>query len=412
MKIAVLVDLKLSDRSGGHVKYWERICDSIKNYGHKIELTIFFLGEKNRTIKISQNIEYKLQKPIISSDFLKCLGIDADSTDLFPFNPGMLFKLSKYDLIHTTDQFFSMSKTAKIASKFWNIPLTTSIHTDTPPYTKYYVKKIIEKIFSPFGMDKFFINGLGIPDFYEKKMYKKVYKYINKVDHAMVADKIYSPKILIEKTKNSNITKLNRGINSKIFFIKRVSQDLIKSKFNIPKEDKIIFFSGRIHELKGAILLSKINKKLNEIGCPVTTLMAGEDIHGYKCIQESPKKLKLLGYLKANDIADLYRACDLFVFPSQFEIGPNVVLEAKACGAICLVSPNGGGKRIYKPNFDGIIIDEFSVKSWVSEIKSLLKDKRKLKILKDFISKQNSLTWHEVFINDILPYWKKKYKKN
>ena len=33
----------------------------------------------------------------------------------------------------------------------------------------------------------------------------------------MVADKIYSPEILKEKAKNSNITKLNRGIDNKIF---------------------------------------------------------------------------------------------------------------------------------------------------------------------------------------------------
>ena len=30
--------------------------------------------------------------------------------------------------------------------------------------------------------------------------------------------------------------------------------------------------------------------------------------------------------------------CDLFVFPSLYETGPQVVMEAKSCGALCLVS--------------------------------------------------------------------------
>ena len=38
--------------------------------------------------------------------------------------------------------------------------------------------------------------------------------------------------------------------------------------------------------------------------------------------------------------------CDLFVFPSLYETGPQVVMEAKSCGALCVVSPKGGGRRI------------------------------------------------------------------
>ena len=36
-----------------------------------------------------------------------------------------------------------MARTAKYASNFWKIPLTTSLHTDTPSYTEYYVKKFL-----------------------------------------------------------------------------------------------------------------------------------------------------------------------------------------------------------------------------------------------------------------------------
>ena len=47
-KIAILVDLELSENAGGHVKYWERICNSIKDSFQGFKLDVIFLGEKNK----------------------------------------------------------------------------------------------------------------------------------------------------------------------------------------------------------------------------------------------------------------------------------------------------------------------------------------------------------------------------
>ena len=52
MKIAVLVDLELTEKSGGHVKYWLRISDSIKRSKLPFSITIFFLGQKKKDIRV------------------------------------------------------------------------------------------------------------------------------------------------------------------------------------------------------------------------------------------------------------------------------------------------------------------------------------------------------------------------
>mgnify|MGYP001234484182 FL=1 len=140
--IAVLIDLELSKKSGGHVKFWERICESIKQYPLDIKLNLFFLGKKEEKIRFSKSINFNILKPIFSTKFLRFFGIDADYTDLFPINLRLFFQLRRFDLIHTTDQLFTMSRTARLASKIWKIPLTTSYHTDATSYTKYYVLKI------------------------------------------------------------------------------------------------------------------------------------------------------------------------------------------------------------------------------------------------------------------------------
>ena len=404
IKVAVLVDLFLKKSAGGHVKYWQRISESLSFLVTDCHLTIFFLGFKNEKKIINDNVNFITIKPVLSSKVLKQIGIDADVTDLSPINLRLFFILKKFHIIHTTDQFFCMSRTAKLVAKIFNIPITTSIHTDTPPYTRYYVEKILKKI-SIFKLNNFLIETLKLPELFEKKMLRKLYSHIKFSKAAMVADKIYSPKNLINETKNKNITKLNRGINDKIFNSKKIKQNIFK-KYNIPPEDKVIFFSGRIHELKGAVLLASIHKSLVNKGIKLTTLMAGENIHGDSCKTIAPKKLKLLGYLNQIELAELYKGCDLFVFPSNFEIGPNVVLEAKACCAACVVSPGGGGKRIYYPDNDGIIINNWDLKLWTDTIEKLLTDNTKIKKIKKFLAINNKVdSWRDIYTKEIQPHW-------
>ena len=85
-KIAILVDLELSQNAGGHVKFWERICNSIKDSFQGFKLDVIFLGEKTTKKIIGKNINFFTIKPTIPSKILKPLGVDADITDLCPFN--------------------------------------------------------------------------------------------------------------------------------------------------------------------------------------------------------------------------------------------------------------------------------------------------------------------------------------
>ena len=190
-----------------------------------------------------------------------------------------------------------MSRTAKLASKIFKIPLTTSIHTDTPPYARYYIEKILKKL-TLFKLGEFLIQKKRVPEIYEKKMFNKVCNYIKLCNSAMVADKIYSPTNLKKITGNKHITKLNRGINKKVFNQKKNKHNIFK-KYGISENDKLIFFSGRIHELKGALLLANIHKSLLRKKKNITTLMAGDDIHGDLCKKIAPKKIKTSWLLKS-----------------------------------------------------------------------------------------------------------------
>ena len=402
-RIAILIDLELSNKSGGHVKFWEKICESLLEDNLEIKIDIFFLGKVKKKRKFNNFINFKIKKPILSSKILRIVGIDADYTDLFPFNIFLFFELKKYDLIHTTDQLFSMSKTAKLASFIWKIPLTTSYHTDTSSYTKYYILKIFSYLPSP--LRSFFIKKIKLHQKISENQKIKIQKYFNFCNKVMINFKSLSEDFSKIK-RNKKIVNLERGINKEVFKKIKINKINFYKKFNIPLENKILFFCGRIHELKGANFLAKIHKNLIEKGLPVTTILTGEDIHGDECKKIGGQDLIITNYLNQNEVANLMNICDLFVFPSLYETGPQVVMEAKSCGALCVVSPKGGGRKI-SHNFDGIIIDKYIVNEWVKVIYSLLKEKKKISKIKNNLQKYNtSPSWRDIFFNVFYKNWK------
>ena len=402
-RIAILIDLELSNKSGGHVKFWEKICESLLEDNLEIKIDIFFLGKVKKKRKFNNFINFKIKKPILSSKILKIVGIDADYTDLFPFNFFLFFELKKYDLIHTTDQLFSMSKTAKLASFIWKIPLTTSYHTDTPSYTKYYISKIFSYL--PLPLNSFFIKKIKLHQKISENQKIKIQKYFNFCNKVMINFKSLS--LDFSKIKKSKkIVNLERGINKEVFKKIKINKINFYKKFNIPLENKILFFCGRIHELKGANFLAKIHNNLIEKGLPVTTILTGENIHGDECKKIGGQDLIITNYLNQNEVANLMNICDLFVFPSLYETGPQVIMEAKSCGALCVVSPKGGGRKI-SHNFDGIIINKYLVNEWVKVIYSLLKEKKKISKIKNNLQKYNtSPSWRDIFFNVFYKNWK------
>ena len=402
-RIAILIDLELSNKSGGHVKFWEKICESLLEDNLEIKIDIFFLGKVKKKRKFNNFINFKIKKPILSSKILRIVGIDADYTDLFPFNIFLFFELKKYDLIHTTDQLFSMSKTAKLASFIWKIPLTTSYHTDTPSYTKYYISKIFSYL--PLPLNSFFIKKIKLHQKVSENQKIKIQKYFNFCNKVMINFKSLS--LDFSKIKKSKkIVNLERGINKEVFKKIKINKINFYKKFNIPLENKILFFCGRIHELKGANFLAKIHNNLIERGLPVTTILTGEDIHGDECKKIGGQDLIITNYLNQNEVANLMNICDLFVFPSLYETGPQVIMEAKSCGALCVVSPKGGGRKIIH-NFDGIIINKYLVNEWVKVIYSLLKEKKKISKIKNNLQKYNtSPSWRDIFFNVFYKNWK------
>ncbi|WP_407356575.1 glycosyltransferase [Methanolobus sp. WCC5] len=135
-----------------------------------------------------------------------------------------------------------------------------------------------------------------------------------------------------------------------------------RSKFMIDRNDKVVLFLGRIHEIKGLELLVGSFSNLISIFENTKLVIAGPD-DGYLA--------KLEGFVEELNISDnviftgpLYEQdkiealvdADVFVLPSKYESFGNVVFEACACGTPVIVTDRCGVSK-YMNNDLGYVIE-------------------------------------------------------
>ena len=114
-----------------------------------------------------------------------------------------------------------------------------------------------------------------------------------------------------------------------------------------------------------------------------------------------------LGQVPATRVSAMLNAADLFLFPSQIEVWPNAVNEARACGVAVVVDSDGGGRIVFQSGEDGAIAARDDA-SWVDAAHNLLlnQDARARMAARALaISLRDVPGWHDVLEQDLLPVW-------
>lgn len=157
--------------------------------------------------------------------------------------------------------------------------------------------------------------------------------------------------------------------------VEREKKLKLREELALPVSGRIIIFSGVIGERKGVdILLAAWEKLAREFhdNCPSLLLVGPFESEIRISNQDNEQlKQKMLEMKRSNhdkiiltgmkqNIEDYYRASEIFVLPSHNEGLPNALLEAMACGLICVVTDFPGvndlavmddqSKVIYKVN--------------------------------------------------------------
>lgn len=134
--------LEWQPNAGGHVKCWERFAEAASHYPNRVDLTIYFLGEKRQTLEVAANVRYQLLPPQFSTHSLEIMRQGAGMTDVAPFHWALRHYLPQHQVFHITDTF-SFAQTVRRFCRQHHHPLLSSIHTDLPLLTRTYSREII-----------------------------------------------------------------------------------------------------------------------------------------------------------------------------------------------------------------------------------------------------------------------------
>lgn len=157
-------------------------------------------------------------------------------------------------------------------------------------------------------------------------------------------DKVHSiSKYLLQKAYTLG---LDEHVNSKII-VPAISKEILPKKDMEFQNPLQLLTIARLHWIKGLEYGIRAVAILKESGINLRYTIIGEGAELEKLIYEINElglgnEISLVGKFAHDQTLSLMRDCDIYIQPSISEGFCNAVLEAQACGCICIASDVGG----------------------------------------------------------------------
>jgi len=150
------------------------------------------------------------------------------------------------------------------------------------------------------------------------------------------------------------------GVDSN-FFRPLDSRLAIKGKWRFGPKDKVLLMVCNLEKHKGVDITIKALSMLNKEYSSIKLVIAGGGSEE-KRLKELVSKLQLkrqvsfLGIRNRQELLELYNAADVFVLASSSEGLPFSLLEAMACGRVCVATEVGDIPRVVTPGKNGFLV--------------------------------------------------------
>lgn len=176
---------------------------------------------------------------------------------------------------------------------------------------------------------------------------------------------------------DDRVTVIHNGVEHHRFFPGSPSQARAAAAQNFGLDQPFFLYVARLeHPGKNHVrLISAFNKFKAATRSSWQLVFGGSDWHGaeaiHAAIKESPfsNDIRALGFIDNKDLPNLYRAADVFVYPSLYEGFGLPPLEAMACG--CPVISSGCGSLGEVVGNAAAIVDPESIDSMCSVLTML-----------------------------------------
>lgn len=259
----------------------------------------------------------------------------------------------EYDVVHIHDVFYMSSWLAGIACRLRKKPYFLTQHVGIVEHPSKLVLFIEKSVYALFG----------------NRILRKASKVVAYNDNVV--------KFLKSRgvQKNAIVQNYN-GIDTKHFAPATAAEKkALRKKYGFKENQRIVLFVGRLVPKKGFQMVLDGAAKEN------TYLIAGYGIvpQQYKALPNAV----LFGPATQDQLRDLYRLSDVFVFPSIGEIFTLVHQEALASGLPVIVADDPGYKR-YDIDRSRMILAKRTPKAIAEAVTSVLDNKALAKQMSDY----------------------------
>lgn len=204
-------------------------------------------------------------------------------------------------------------------------------------------------------------------------VYKSVEKYAAKYTDVLITinkeDFEAAKKFTLKK---GGVVKKVPGVGIDLEKIKSIKGDRKKllREFQIPSNSLLLVSVGELNDNKNHILMMEALKRLPEtvhyLICGIGSLK--ERYEKFVEENELQGRVHLLGYRQ--DIINILKSCDIFIFLSKREGLPVALMEALASGLPCIASNIRGNSDLITNNQNGYLVD-LTIEDCVKAIKAV-----------------------------------------
>ena len=227
--------------------------------------------------------------------------------------PVLLRCVKNADVVHIHDAFYMSSFLAALCARWYKKPLVLTQHISLIDHPSNIVVAIEKLTYATSGAIVFQLSDL-------------IFTYNDRVERFLIGRGV----------PQSKLATLTNGVDPDLFHLpSREEKVSLRSHFGLSQTKKIILFVGRFVPKKGFDKVFAARSKDYQI-----VFVGGDPL------QKNTEEAVFLGKISQAEIAQAYRAADIFILPSESEGFPLAVQEAMASG-LPIITTNDEGYASY-----------------------------------------------------------------
>ncbi|MGB9612966.1 MAG: glycosyltransferase [Candidatus Margulisiibacteriota bacterium] len=263
----------------------------------------------------------------------------------------LIQKIPEVDVIHLHSPF-QAGLLGRFVARHRNLPLAYTFHTLFTRYVHYLP-------FLPESLAK-----MGIVNYL--KFFSK------KVDQIIVPSQL-AKRVLRSWKISVPIEVVPSGVEINSPYLKDLSfhREILREKYQIPKDIKVLMYIGRLSKEKNITFLIEAYKKLRERELELYLVLVGGGPLAKEIKHQKLKNLILIEEVPYPKILKYYSLGDIFIFSSLTETQGLVLAEAKAAGLPVVALYAAGLADTVRSGIDGYLVPR-NLDSFLEHIYRLL----------------------------------------